>query len=431
MTPEIQHHVHLAVRRGTVIGRRDFLRSLSAFSLAGAWSWADVVGARAAELRKEGRACILLWMQGGPSQFETFSPKPGHANGGPTRAISTAVPGLELSENFPHLAKQMQHVALVRSMTSKEGSHPRASFLMHTGYLPTASVQYPALGSVAAQQLGDPASDLPNFVRIGSRLRNSGNGGLLGVAYDAFEMTRAGSLPDNAAPNVDAGRSARRLALRDKLDGLGSRLPAERAQDQKSLYGRTARMIGSRRMTAFELEREPQKMREAYGEGDFASGCLLARRLIESGVTFVEVSAGNWDTHQDNFEQSKSLAGEVDRPTAQLIADLAARGLLEKTLVVWMGEFGRTPRINARTGRDHFPRAFNLALAGGGVRGGQVIGKTDAGGTEVTERPVAVPDLFQSLCHSLGIDPNAENTTSSGRPIKVVDKGSVVRELFS
>ena len=337
MTHDLQHHVHLAVRRGSIVGRRDFLRSLSAFGLAGAWSWADVVSARAVELRKEGRACILLWMQGGPSQFETFSPKPGHGNGGPTRAISTSVSGIEVAEHFPQLARQMQHVALVRSMTSKEGSHPRASFLMHTGYLPTASVQYPALGAVAAQQLADPASDLPNFVRIGSRLRNSGNGGLLGVAYDAFEMARAGGLPENAAPNVDGDRHARRLALRDKLDGLGGRLPEERSRDQKSLYQRTARMVGSRRMTAFELDREPQKVREAYGEGDFAAGCLLARRLVESGVTFVEVSAGNWDTHQDNFEQIQTLAGQVDRPTAQLIADLAARGMLDKTLVVWMG----------------------------------------------------------------------------------------------
>jgi len=431
MTHELQHHVHLAVRRGAVVGRRDFLRSLSATAFAGSWAWSDVVSAQAAELRKEGRACILLWMQGGPSQFETFSPKPGHASGGSTKAISTSVAGIEVAEHFPQLARQMQHVALVRSMTSNEGSHPRASFLMHTGYLPTASVQYPALGSVAAQQLGDPQSDLPNFVRIGSRIRNAGNGGLLGVAYDAFEMPRAGNLPDNAVPNVDLARHTRRLALRDKLDGLGSRLPEERSRDQKSLYQRTARMVGSRRMNAFELDREPQKVRAAYGEGDFAAGCLLARRLVESGVTFVEVSAGNWDTHQDNFDQTKSLAEQVDRPTAQLIADLATRGLLDKTLVVWMGEFGRTPKINARAGRDHFPRAFNVALAGGGVRGGQVIGRTDASGTEVVERPVTVPDLFQSLCHGLKIDANAENTTSSGRPIKVVDKGSVVRELFS
>jgi uncharacterized protein (DUF1501 family) len=183
-------------------------------------------------------------------------------------------------------------------------------------------------------------------------------------------------------------------------------------------------------MTAFELDREPAKVRAAYGEGDFAAGCLLARRLVEAGVTFVEVSVGNWDTHQDNFAQTKDLAARVDRATAQLLADLHARGLLEKTLVVWMGEFGRTPRINPRAGRDHYPRAFNLALAGGGVRGGQVIGRTDAGGTEVTDRPVTVPDLFRSLCRSLGIDPEAEHTTSAGRPIKVVDQGAVVRELF-
>jgi uncharacterized protein (DUF1501 family) len=172
-------------------------------------------------------------------------------------------------------------------------------------------------------------------------------------------------------------------------------------------------------------------MRDAYGRTDFGSGCLLARRLVEAGVTFVEVDVNGWDTHDDNFGRVSKLCGQVDQPAAQLITDLKQRGMLDKTLVIWMGEFGRTPRINPRGGRDHFPKAFNLAIAGGGVRGGQVIGSTDAGGDEVKDRPIGVQDLFQSFCKSLKIDPTVENQSGAGRPIKIVDGGKPVEELFA
>jgi uncharacterized protein (DUF1501 family) len=190
-------------------------------------------------------------------------------------------------------------------------------------------------------------------------------------------------------------------------------------------------MVLSSQMKAFDLTAESDAMRDAYGRTPFGSGCLLARRLVESGVTFVEVSAGNWDTHDNNFERSRQLAGQIDRPYAQLIRDLAERGMLESTLVLWMGEFGRTPRINPRGGRDHYPRAFSVALAGAGIRGGQSIGRTDNGGVDVAERPVGVADLFQTFCHALRIDPSKENMSSIGRPLKVVDGGEPVKELFS
>ncbi len=191
-----------------------------------------------------------------------------------------------------------------------------------------------------------------------------------------------------------------------------------------------SKMVLSPKMETFDISREPAKVREAYGSSEFGAGCLLARRLIESGVTFVEVGAGNWDTHLDNFSRSKELCEQVDQPYAQLLRDLQQRGILEKTLVIWMGEFGRTPRINPRGGRDHYPRAFSVALAGGGVNGGQVIGNTDAGGENVTDRPVGVADLFQTFCHSLQIDADHENMSSIGRPIKIVDGGEVVNEVF-
>src|SRR5690606_22166127 len=184
------------------------------------------------------------------------------------------------------------------------------------------------------------------------------------------------------------------------------------------------------KMEAFDLDREPKNVREAYGEGQFAAGCLLARRLIEHGVTFVEVGSGGWDTHDDNFNRTKNLTGQIDQPMAQLVIDLKQRGLLDDVLVVWMGEFGRTPKINGRSGRDHYPRAFNVALAGCGVRGGQVIGTTDKSGSTVEERPVQVKDLFASIYTLLGIDPEHENMSHIGRPIKLVDEGAAVEELW-
>jgi uncharacterized protein (DUF1501 family) len=184
-------------------------------------------------------------------------------------------------------------------------------------------------------------------------------------------------------------------------------------------------------MRAFDLTKENDKTRAAYGDSAFGNGCLLARRLVEAGVTFVEVQLDGWDTHQDNFARVSRLADTVDKPFAALVADLKQRGLLDKTLVIWMGEFGRTPNINANSGRDHFPKAFNVALAGAGIRGGRVIGETDATGQEIKERPVAVNDLFQTFCKSLGMKPEHENMSSIGRPIKVVDGGKPVHELFS
>lgn len=430
MTTQLVHQVDVNFRRGQ-LQRRDFLRTLTAGGLAaGALSWTDVLAANADELRSRGMSCILLWMSGGPSQFETFSPKPGHANGGETKAIATNVPGIEISENLPELAKVANELCIIRSMTSREGSHPRATYLMHTGYLPTASVKYPTLGSNVAQQLGERDAELPNFVRIG-QARDGGSGGLLGVEFDPFVVSRPGGLPENTTPASTRTRFERRLGLLDKLEGHFADSGAQQVvADHRQLYDKASRMILSPKMTTFDLSQESSGTRAAYGNGNFASGCLLARRLVEAGVTFVEVGLGNWDTHDDNFARCKTLCGQLDRSYAALLKDLKDRGLLEKTMVVWMGEFGRTPRINARTGRDHYPRAFNVVLSGGGVKGGQVIGRTDDSGSSVSDKPVGVSDLLRTVCSGLGVDADRENMSSIGRPIKVVDGGVVVKEVF-
>lgn len=414
------------------MNRRDFLRHVSVVGLStAAMNWTDVISASADELRSREMACILLWMQGGPSQFETFSPLANHENGGETKSIDTSVAGIQIAEHMPHCAKVMDQLAIIRSMTSKEGNHQRATYLLHHGYLPMGGVQFPNFGANVADQIGDAAAELPSYVRIGNRLSNAGGGGFLGVQYDPLVLRNANRPPDNSVLLTSRERLQSRLQLLDSLqNGFEQEAGAQVVADHRQLLRQASEMILSPGMEAFDLSLEAQSARDAYGEGNFADGCLLARRLVEQGVTFVEVVSNGWDTHQDNFERTAGLAGQIDQPMAALVADLKARGMLEKTLVVWMGEFGRTPRINARAGRDHFPRAFNAVVAGGGVRGGQVVGSINAAGTEVVERPVTVQDLFRTVYHALGIDADHENYSRIGRPIKLVDGGTVVEELL-
>jgi uncharacterized protein (DUF1501 family) len=438
MIAKLQHHTSVAVRGGRVVARRDFLKqgaalgALACGTAAGALSWTDVIAARADELRSRGMSCILLWMQGAPSQFETWSPLTDHANAGETKPIATSVAGIQVADNLPHCARVMNELALIRSVTSKEGNHQRATYLLHHGYLPIGGVKHPALGANVAQQIGDAANELPSFVTIGGKIANAGGGGLLGVDFDPLILASATRPPANTTPSADAVRYSRRLRLLDSMEGsFAASGGAQVVADQHKLVRSAADMIQSPKMEAFDLEREPSELREAYGEGEFAAGCIMARRLVERGVTFVEVQSKGWDTHFDNFARTRDLCGQIDQPTAQLIIDLKQRGMLDRTLVIWMGEFGRTPKINPRAGRDHYPKAFNVAMAGGGVRGGQVIGKVDKSGSEVKDRPVLVTDLFRSVYHALGIDPEYENMSPNGRPLKLVDGGDVVSELFA
>jgi hypothetical protein len=429
MTNLLRHHLRLAVNRDGLVGRRHFLQSISLAGLAsGSLAWTDGLSLHAEELRQQGRACILLWMQGGPSQLETFDPKPGHTNGGETKAIATNVAGIQFADNLPKLAQVADRLAVVRSMTTREGEHQRATYLMHTSYLPTASVKYPAMGAIVAHEIKDVACELPAFVRIGGGFNNGGNGGFLGSAYDPLTVGSGGRAPENTRIATDAARFRRRLDLQGRLQTAAGVSPGDAHQE---LYADASRMILSPQMDAFNLELESAATRDAYGRSQFGASCLLARRLVESGVTFVEASIGGWDTHDNNFARSRTLCEQLDQPFAALVEDLDDRGMLDKTLVVWMGEFGRTPRINPRGGRDHFPRAFSTVLAGGGIKGGRVIGATDASGETVTERPVTEKDIFQTVYKSLGINGSKENMSPIGRPIKLVDGGKAVDELFT
>lgn len=432
MSRRLARFVHLNVDRRGTTGRREFLQAIAGAGAVGAAAccgWTERLRLQADELKRQGRACILLWMQGGPSQFETFDPKPGQPTGGETKAISTNVAGIELADNLPRLAQVANRLAVIRSLTSKEGNHQRATALMQSSYLPSASVAYPVLGSVTAHELADAAAELPAFVRIG---RGNGlrGGGFLGAAYDPFVVADPSRPPENAQPATDVARYRRRLELRGMLDAAAA-TTSGLAADQQALYDKAARMVLSPAMQAFEVAEEPEASRQAYGQSAFATGCVLARRLVETGVPFVEVVHPGWDTHQDNFNQSRRLCGEIDQPFAALLTDLADRGLLDRTLVAWMGEFGRTPQINPAAGRGHFPRAFSVALAGCGVRGGQTIGKTSADGSDVAERPVTTVDLFRTIYKALGVDADKKFMSPIGRPIPIVDGGQPVDEALA
>lgn len=378
------------------------------------------------------QACIVLWMTGGMSQTDTFDPKPGTPSAGPLRAIKTAQRDVLVSELLPLTAEQMQHVSLIRSMATREGAHDRASYLVRTGWAPSGTVRHPDLGALVAQALARADAELPPYVSIGGE----GTGpGFLGVSFAPFTVrdpTRP--VQDLTYPaGVDAARFAQRRRLLEAVERRFRREhPGDETEGRTSIYAKADRLMHSRGVAAFDLAQEPARVRAAYGPDPFGQGCLMARRLVEAGVKAVEVHLGGWDTHQDNFTRNRSLCAPLDRGLAALIADLRERDLLRRTLVVVATEFGRTPRINAQEGRDHHANGWSVALAGGPVRGGRVVGATSADGTAIAERPVGAADFMATLAHALGIDRGRVNTTPEGRPIQVVDPaGRVVRELFA
>ena len=359
-----------------VVSRRGFLRTLG-LGAAGLTSLAalpvsftDLMVLQAEELRKRQMACILLWMAGGPSQLETFDPKPGTDHGGSTRSIESSVPGISIAQGWDQTAKVMKEIALVRSMTNKEGNHQRATYQLHTGYVPSATIKHPSIGCSIAAELGESKFDLPHIVSIGGPTIGAG---FLGAALEPFVVQNAERPPDNTQPKVTADRFKRRLGLLNHLEtaGFGQEGGADRVKDHRALYTQSARMVLSPQMRAFHLDEESPGTRESYGRDPFGQGCLLARRLVQAGVTFVEVRSNGWDTHQQNNEKVATLAQHVDPAFAALIRDLKQHGLLGRTLVVWMGEFGRTPKINPTQGAIIFPRCLTWpspAAASGAAR---------------------------------------------------------------
>jgi uncharacterized protein (DUF1501 family) len=420
--------------------RRDFVRMslASAFGFA-ACPWLPRLAA--ASGKKPAKACIVLWMSGGPSQTDTWDLKPGHKNGGPFKEIATPVPGLRISEHLPKLAAAAKDLGIIRSMTTKEGEHARATQLLHTGQLPGGPVDYPALGSMLAKELGDPEHDLPSYVTISQGGFGNFGAGFLGPQYAPLGVSGISDNP-NARANLTidflkpdravaaSDQEVRRKLLEELQTDFAKRHGGEAAAAHAASYRKAKRMVDTEARGAFRMDEEPAKVRDAYGRSRFGQGCLLARRLLERGVSFVEVTLEGWDTHQNNFEAVKNLSQTLDPAFATLLADLKERRMLANTLVVWMGEFGRTPLINPNAGRDHFPLAWSTVMAGAAIKGGQAVGSTSKDGSTVVDRPVGVADFLATIFTAVGVDPAKENKTWEGRPISLVPKGAkVIEEL--
>lgn len=417
---------------------------LSLLGAAGSSILPSLAAAAEATNQKPKKKCILLWMSGGPSQMETFDPKPDHENGGPTQTIETSVPGIRISEHLPQTARQMENMAIVRSMSTKEGDHSRATYFMHTGYLPQGPIRYPTVGSLLAHELIDSQCDLPAHVSISPfRAFNPAaySPGFLGPKWSPLvvssSMTGGEDNPNvsfevrNLKSGIAENQLNRRLSLLANFEtDFHAQRPGAPAASHRQSYDQAVRMMKSSAVSAFELDQEDDLLRDAYGRNPFGQGCLLARRLVETGVSFVEVNLSDasgsgggagWDTHAENFEAVGALCSVLDPAYATLINDLKQRGLLDDTLVVWMGEFGRTPKINDNNGRDHWPGSWSTVLAGAGIKTGQAYGQTSADGMEIESDPVTVQNLMATICQAVGLDAAKTNQSNAGRPIPLAD----------
>lgn len=383
------------------------------------------------------RSVILVWLGGGASQFETWDPKVGRETGGPTKDVATNVPGLRIAEHLSETAKVMDKISVIRSMTGKEGDHDRGTYYCQTGYVPGPFL-HPSVGSIVARETGDPDADLPSFVALS--ITPVVGQGFLPAEFAPLRVRPGQPIPD-VAPPKDLGAEAfrRRLDLIRTSDAAFRRdFDAPEADAHWTAVDRADRLMRSPLLKAFDYRKEPADLIRSYGADQngvnghfYGAGCLIARRLVESGVRFVEVSVQNlWDHHKGLFDSAPKALRFLDLGLSGLIRDLAQRGLLESTLVVCMGEFGRTPAINKDGGRDHYPKAWSLALAGGGVQGGRVVGATDRDGIEVADRPVRIPDLLATVYACLGIDPEKKIRNPAGARHALTDHGSPVRELL-
>ena len=415
------------------LNRRNFVATAT---LAGA-TWLTPLGhmlARAAEKKADRKATaqsvIILWMQGGPSQIETFDPHPGTNIAGGSKAIDTKLKGVQLGEGFGRLAEQMEYISLVRSVMSKEGDHERGTTTIKTGYRPDPTVVYPSIGAIAAHELPAAGCDIPRHVSILSS-QWPARGGFLGDQFDAFRTDDpAGPVPDTQS-FLPSTRDSDRLQHLDVVESAFAKGRTRRVQAtlHQSTVADARKMMSSEQLKAFDVSKEPLAVRKMYGDTAFGRGCLAARRLVEVGVRCIEVTLAGWDTHANNHAFHATQLKTLDPAFAALIQDLRDRKLLDKTMVLCAGEFGRTPRLNPIGGRDHWPGGFSIALAGGGIRGGQVIGETDPEGKADPKDPVQIGDIHATVLKSLGIDFEKVNQTPIGRTVKFAEGEPIAKLL--
>ena len=417
------------------LNRRHFMAHLAgaAAMASPAIAFTNSLLANAVDLKKKNKACIMLWMDGGPATIDMFDMKPGAATAGQFKPISTRVDGLQICEHLPELAKQMDQLAVIRSMSTREADHGRGRYYMHTGYVPNPTIDHPSYGAVVAHELANqmPQLEIPPFVSVGG---SSIGPGFLGMTWAPFVVDTNGDVRNlNSGGGKDAiERMQQRLTvLKSMEEDFMNEHRGEASDDHFKVLKKTVSLMTSKQMAAFKVNEEPAAMQDKYGKSGFGRGCLMARRLVEAGVPFVEVDMGGWDTHQNNFGTlEKTKLPELDKAMSALISDLKDRGLYDSTAIVWLGEFGRTPRINGNAGRDHYARAWSVVVGGAGFKRGAVVGATNEDGTQVTTDPYTSQDLMASVLKSLGISLDTTFTSNNGRPMKIANSGKVIKELF-
>ncbi|MEQ8784974.1 MAG: DUF1501 domain-containing protein [Pirellulaceae bacterium] len=422
--------MNLSTPRG--MSRRHFMSHLAGASAMTipALTLGHTLRTHAAELKKNHKAAILLWMGGGPSTIDIWDLKPGTTTGGPFKPISTTG-DLQISEHMPMTAKQMHNLAVIRSMSTREADHNRGRYYMHTGFVPNPNVEHPSYGSVIAHELmtQDRQLEIPPFIAVGGA---SEGPGFLGMAWAPFTVSSTGQIR-NLEMGLEQQRVAQRMAALELVEtGFIKENRGGAAEDHMKVLKKTLSLMTSKQMEAFKVAQEPPEVTERYGDTNFGRGCLMARRLVEVGVPFVEVSLGGWDNHNGiHTILADQKLPELDRGMSALVEDLEQRGLLEDTAIIWMGEFSRTPRINANAGRDHWARAWSVVVGGAGMKGGQAVGATNEDGTRVDTEPYTSQDVMASVCKALGISLETTFTSRNGRPMKIANGGKVVKELFS
>ncbi len=413
------------------MSRRHFMSHMAGASAMAipALSLGHSLNVHADQLKANRKSAILMWMGGGPSTMDIWDLKPGAPTGGPFRPIPTSG-DMQICEHMPMMAKQMHNMAIVRSMSTREADHGRGRYYMHTGYAPNPNIEHPSYGSILAHELIDqrPELEIPPFVTVGG---GSVGPGFLGMAWAPFSVSSTGQVR-----NLNLGLSDERMATRMRTlalieDQFVQQNRGSAATDHQNVLKKTVSLMTSSQMDAFKVATEPANVRERYGENNFGRGCLMARRLVEQGVPFIEVDLGGWDNHSNIFTTlSDDKLPTLDRAMSALTEDLEQRGLLEDTVLIWMGEFSRTPRINGNTGRDHWARSWSVVVGGGKIKGGQAIGATNEDGTRVITDPYTSQDVMASVCHALDISLETTFTSRSGRPMKIANSGRLIKELF-
>lgn len=425
----------------TPFGRRQFIAGaaqsflgVTALSQLGGKAFA-IPGENTSPLKQvpTARSVIYLYMTGGMSHLDTWDPKPDNGDVmGLTKTLDTKVDGMRLSENIPLLARQADKLAVIRGMNSTQGAHEQGNYFMHTSYTLRSSIRHPSMGAWLQkfQDRGNPT--LPGSVMIGNDSRHPG-AGFFESRFAPLMINDPESGISNVRPNewFTEERFASRLSIAKQLDKkFAATYDVKNVRAYSDMYDDAVKMMKSEELKAFDLDAEPDALREKYGRDRFGQGCLLARRLVEHGVRHVEVSFGNWDTHNANFTRVPELCDELDSAMSTLISDLEARGMLNDTLIVLATEFGRTPEVNANDGRDHHPAGFSCVLAGGGIRGGQVYGATDERGDKVVDGSTTIPDLNATIGYALGLPLDQVLYSSTKRPFTIADKGKPLTQLF-